>query len=621
MLKFFRASTSSIFFWAIILLLIVGLAGFGIGTGGLTSAYVAKVGDREISADDYARALDNELRAITAQLGRSLSMEEARQFGVDRVVLARLVNDATLDNEADRLGISVGDEAVREQILATPAFQGIDGSFDREAYSFALDRAGLSVRGFEEQVRREIVREMLATAIEAPVTMPDTASLTILGFLGERRSFDWIALDAQDLDTPVAEATEAELVAFYEADPERYVRPETRRISYAVLTVEGLAAGIEIGEDELRAAFEARRSMYETPERRILDRIVFGTADEAATAKARLDAGEIDFPALAAERELTPAETDMGFVTAADLAAEARDVVFGAEGPGVVGPAVTPLGPALFRINGILPESRRSFEEVRGELATALAREQAADRIRDEVFGIEDLVAGGATVEELAAETAMELGTIELNDETTGGLADDPAFRALAAGAVQGMETDPQELAGGGIVVLRVDAIEPAQPHPFEEVRERVAADRAADEAARQLTELAEGYAAELAGGMSLAAIAEGLGRVPMREGPLTRGETPVQAPAAIVADVFATEPQGTVIRRDGGRVILAQVAEVLPFDPAEPANAGILDTVDRQLRQQKAADVLQVFIQTLQARAGVSVNQSVLDRTLARFP
>jgi peptidyl-prolyl cis-trans isomerase D len=169
--------------------------------------------------------------------------------------------------------------------------------------------------------------------------------------------------------------------------------------------------------------------------------------------------------------------------------------------------------------------------------------------------------------------------------------------------------------------VLRVDAIEPAQPHAFDEVRERVAADRAADEAARLLIEAAQGHAAELAGGLGFADLAGRLGRAPVREGPMTRGETPVQAPPAIIADIFAAEPMGTVIRRDGGQVILAQVAEMRPFDPAEPASAGLLDTVNQQLRQQKAADVLQVFIQTLQTRAGVSVNQSVLDRTLARFP
>ena len=37
-------------------------------------------------------------------------MSEARQYGVDGMVLARLVNDAALDDEAARLGVSTGDE-------------------------------------------------------------------------------------------------------------------------------------------------------------------------------------------------------------------------------------------------------------------------------------------------------------------------------------------------------------------------------------------------------------------------------------------------------------------------------------------------------------------------------
>ena len=67
-------------------------------------------------------------------------MAEARQFGVDRMVLGRLVNDAALDGEAARLGLSAGDDAVREQVMASPAFQGSDGKFDREDYTYALER-------------------------------------------------------------------------------------------------------------------------------------------------------------------------------------------------------------------------------------------------------------------------------------------------------------------------------------------------------------------------------------------------------------------------------------------------------------------------------------------------
>ena len=197
MLGSIRSKRTNVLVWLLLIMLIVGLAGFGIGVGGgLTSTNVATVGDQEIEADAYARALDQELRALSGQIGRGLTMDEARQFGIDRMVLGRLVNDAALDGEAARLGLSTGDEAVRAQVVATPAFQGLDGSFDREAYTFALDRIGLSPAEFESLLRREAARELVAGGVQAAAALPESAALTLLGHAGERRSFAWLRLDA-----------------------------------------------------------------------------------------------------------------------------------------------------------------------------------------------------------------------------------------------------------------------------------------------------------------------------------------------------------------------------------------------------------------------------------------
>ncbi|MEJ1469438.1 peptidyl-prolyl cis-trans isomerase, partial [Escherichia coli] len=86
---------------------------------------------------------------------------------------------------------------------------------------------------------------------------------------------------------------------------DRYTRPETQTITYASMTPDSIAATIEIPEEDIRAAYAADPARFSTPERRILDRIGFATTDEAAAAKARLDAGETDFDKLAAERGLT----------------------------------------------------------------------------------------------------------------------------------------------------------------------------------------------------------------------------------------------------------------------------------------------------------------------------
>ena len=77
--------------WALMALLILGLGGFGAInlSGNLRS--IGSVGDKSISVDQYARQLQQEIRAIEAQTGESLSFARAQEMGLDRAVLQRIV--------------------------------------------------------------------------------------------------------------------------------------------------------------------------------------------------------------------------------------------------------------------------------------------------------------------------------------------------------------------------------------------------------------------------------------------------------------------------------------------------------------------------------------------------
>lgn len=621
MLGAFRNQRGKYFLWFLFIPLMIGLAGFGIGAGGgISSTSIAKVGSERVTSDDYVRAMQQELQALTQQLGRNLPIAEARQYGVDRMVLARLVNDAALDSEAARLGLSASDETIHNQVLATPAFRGADGGFSPDAYTFALERAGLRPAEFEALLRREAGRELVASSVQAAAAMPPAAADTILAFLGERRTFDWLRLDPALLPEPVPAPSDSDLAAQYDAHPERYTRPETRHLTYAAVDPQTLAASIEIPEADLRAAYDADIAHYETPERRALDRIAFATDADAADAKARLDRNEVTFDALAGERGLQPADIDQGTVTADTLSPEAATAVFGAAGPGIVGPVPTPLGPSLYRINAVLAATTTPFEGARAEIAERLALQQATQRIREDTAAIEDLLAGGATAEEIASETALELGSLALNSETTGGLADDPAFVSAANAARQGEETDLVALADGGLATIRVDSIDPPALIPLAEVRDRVVADWTADQTAQALTALADGYARELHDGLAFADLAERLPRPMQVAGPLTRGEQAQGLPPDLVADIFAAEDGGTVIRREGDAVILAALREIEPFDPTAPETAPVAEQVQSQFDGQVADDILALYTAALREQAGVQINQALIDSTLARF-
>ena len=152
-------------------------------------------------------------------------------------------------------------------------------------------------------------------------------------------------------------------------------------------------------------------------------------------------------------------------------------------------------------------------------------------------------------------------------------------------------------------------------------MRARVAADWTAAETAGALTKLAEGYVAELDGGLGFAALGERLGRPVATVAPLTRADTADGVPPALVAEVFAAEPEAAVVLADGDAVVLARLGQVEPFDPAAAENAPATAALAEQFDRQAADDVLTLFTAAVRDGAGVSVNQALVESTLARFP
>ena len=196
------------------------------------------------TADDYVRAMQQELRALTQQLGRDLPITEARQYGVDRMVLARLVNDAALDNEAARLGVSDRRRHGLEPGDGDPGLPRRRRQVrPRDLHRRARPRRPPPdrVRGAAPRARRRA--NLLAGGVQAAATMPDTAALTVLAFLGEQAR---LRLDPPRRQpccrprSPRRPTPSSRPSTTPTAD--RYTRPETREISYASITPEALAA-------------------------------------------------------------------------------------------------------------------------------------------------------------------------------------------------------------------------------------------------------------------------------------------------------------------------------------------------------------------------------------------
>ena len=601
--------------WILMGLLILGLGGFGATslTGALRT--IGQVGNKHIDIDTYARTLSQEIQAASSRAGAQLTFAQAQSIGIDREVLARMVRARALDYEAEQMGLSVGDERLRDEILNIPSFQGVDGSFDRDAYAFALEQAGTSEAAFETQLREEVARSLLQGAIMAGMTMPDTYAETLVGFLGETRDFTWVRLGAADLLEPLPTPSDAELQSYYEANLDDYQLPETKRITYAVLLPDSLIDQIVLDEDDLRSEYDLRNDQFNQPERRLVERLVYLDEDEANRAAAQLDVGGTTFEALVTERGLSLSDIDLGDVSLVELEA-AGDAVFGAQVGDVVGPLASPLGPALFRVNAVLAAQNTSFEQaeplIRQDLAADAARRQV-DVLAEEY---DDMLAGGATLEELADETDMELGTIDWFPSLTDDIAAYDGFRDAAAALT--LDDFPQiiQLGDGGIVAMRLQEVQAPRPAPLGDVQQNVRRNFEAEQTQARLTKQAEALLPALQTGESFASqsldatVEENLGRQAFVQG----------MPPAFMTDVFDMATGDVRIVPGFGTVFIVRLDKINPLGNTDEAQQQIT-SLSNEIGQLLAAEVFDVFGQDVVLRAGPQINQQALDAVHVNFP
>lgn len=643
MKKNLRTHGKSTIVWLLLGLLVLGLGGFGVTSfsGGQTE--IGSVGGTRITASEYARALSNQMRAYSQQTGQPITMAQAQAIGLPQAVQAQLFTAAALAEQARRLGLSVGDQRVAQVIAQADAFKGPNGRFDRAAYGALLRNQGLTEAEFEEQVRADEARLLLQRAVASGVVAPEVMVRTMAGWLLEQRDISWHEVTEDSLPAPVEEPDEDALRAWHEANAERFTAPETRKITYAWLTPEMLVDDVTLDEDALRVAYDQRIDEFQQPERRLVSRLIFPDLAAAEAAKARIDQGEADFDQIVAERGLSLDDIDLGEVTQRELGA-AGETVFGLEGTGVVGPVETDLGPALFSVNAILDPVDIPFEQARDDLRAEAALDRAARLIDDRLNDYEDRLAGGATLEDMAADTEMELGQIDWTSQSSpdqGSIAGYPAFRELADKITENDFPTLERLDDGGIFALRLDRIVQPTLMPLDQIRDEVARDWHEAERHRQLLARAEDQRVQAGAIPAVAAETATDDTAPTSAADETPDER-VEAPAAItwnsatdltrdgwidglppevLTQAFAIENVGEVVVVDAqNRVFLVRLDAIHPADLDSEDGVRVTEAVRQRLAQSLQMDVFDYYARAAQREAGIEINQAAINAINAQI-
>ena len=141
-------------------LLVISFAIWGIADifRGYGSQTLIKVGDTEITPQEYSRAQRDVLRVMSSDAGRTLSVQEAREAGLENRVLERLIGGAAVDTHAKSLNLGVSDEA-RVRACLPHGRHALHVAVAAELELEKFVRAGLSCRAGHGFRRIEAQRE------------------------------------------------------------------------------------------------------------------------------------------------------------------------------------------------------------------------------------------------------------------------------------------------------------------------------------------------------------------------------------------------------------------------------------------------------------------------------
>jgi len=619
--------------WVAKLLLLLLVASFGIWgvsrelISGGNSTTVVTVGDQHVDVNEFRLAYQRQVAQLGQQYGVRLTPEQARAFGVEQQVLAQLAAGASLDQLADDMGLGLSEDRLAQLIGDDPAFKAINGQFDRSLFTSRLRNAGIReddyIKDRSKQAIRSQIIEAVSNGFQAPATLVNALKL----YGNESRSVDYLLLTNANIE-PIKAPADDVLSKWFEDAKQRYRAPEYRKIAYLKLQPDDIADPTTVTDDQIKEAFDKAKAAYTTPESRTLEQLTFASKDLANAAETALKSGT-SFDQLVTDQGKTASDVLLGEFTKDKVPDQAvAEAAFAVKADGGTTPVVDgTFGPVILRVTNIKPETTKSFDEVKEELRKQLSVANASQEVISVHDRIEDMRAGGTSLEEIANQLKLKTVVIDAVDMTGADkdgnpVKDIPVQQQLLPEAFKtdvGADAVAISVGNDGYVWFDVRDVMPERERPLAEVRDKAVQDWTAEQQKAELAKKADELKAEAQKGTSLADIATPLGIAVESKSGFTRStDDPVLGRAGINAAFSG--PADTVaaaVGADPSTQILLKVTEVND-EPTTDA----LNNRDQQIAtiaNQAGDDILDQMVNLLQSQYGAQVNQKLAEQATVR--
>jgi peptidyl-prolyl cis-trans isomerase D len=255
---------------------------------------------------------------------------------------------------------------------------------------------------------------------------------------------------------------------------------------------------------------------------------------------------------------------------------------------------------------------------VEDEIRQRLAVEDAEELVNDLYVRVEDAVAGGATVGEIAARFDLPARTVSLVSsqgvDPEGRDVDAPqSILSTAFQVAPGADAEPVHM-DDTYAWVQTTTVKDAADRPFEEVRGEVLVAWTEAQKTERLADAAADALERVENGVPLDTVAADLGVAAQTTDPFSRREPPQGLPQPVANAAFEGPlgHAGSVIAGEGRHVVF-EVTNV--SEPAFFEESAELRPIRQNLNDQLANTLLTEFLTAYQADVGATQNPTVINQ------
>jgi len=467
---------------ALIILLVFAFSIWGVGDifRGYNANILAKIGNRELNAQNYLFNFNREVNRISNQLERIVTTEEAINSGLHYQILDRSLVELSANAASDEIGLIASDDAIKKRILSTNAFKNAFNQFDRNIFEQIIRQNGLTEDSFLVLERDSHVLSQLSKSVFKDINPPSALNDLLFRYQFERRNVDYIIISPDEISQE-DEVDKNEIEIFYNKNINLYKTEETRDFSVISLNISTLSKLENVSDEEINIFYEDNKYNYYEPEKRSYYLIPYFSNEDAIKALENYSSNG-DIEKILIDRNLNINDVDQGLITFDDGISESvSETAFNASLNQLSGPTESPFGPSLIYVNEIISEKEIKIEEIKDQIIIDIQKDKAKDKVYSLYGEIEDLRAEGKTLEEIAEEKSLSIESFKnINDvgqRIDGSIIKNPSLEKLISLIFLNdvdEDLEPYEDSEGNLNFFRIDNINYSQQIPLNEAMENI---------------------------------------------------------------------------------------------------------------------------------------------------